>query len=232
MNVDGESSSSDLIELHTRLLAHAEELGLSGADAPHLAGCKFDGSFGSEVANISKVDLPPKVMAVKIAGQSIVLSVLPEDPDKDNVEEFLRRVRNQCVVARSFLRNAEVLDLQCILIGPRGSEGSDAWTPIAMAIDRDDRVARKFTWLRSSDPLLDDCGFKKLIKRTFLARPWAVDGAFTMAALDSLSRVAALADGGVSKVTAEEWINIGLQEDLDNDQIVQELVASWSRREK
>lgn len=230
MSEESKPQNQALVDLHRRLLGHAEGLGLQVADAPSLAGRSFDGALGSDAASISDVDLPDHAMALRIDRQSIVLCLLPETPEKDLVDDCLRKVRNQCVVARSFLRKEEVLDLQCILVGPRGSDGAEVWMAIAMAVDRDDRVARKFSWLRPMNSDLDERCFDELVKRTFLARPWSGDGMFTMAALDSLSRVAALLDGEVPRNTADQWIKIGLSEGLDNDQIVQQLVSTWAQR--
>ena len=103
-----------------------------------------------------------------------MLGVLPETASIDAVRETLRRYRNQCVIARSFLSPNQVLDLQLMLVGPRGSERSAEWRSLALMVERDDRVARKLAWLRPEDPARDPESFADFLKRTFLARPWKI----------------------------------------------------------
>lgn len=81
--------------------------------------------------------------------------LLPEMPDETDLADALRRHRNQCVVARAVLPPNAALDLALVFVGPRRSEERDAWRAAALAVERDDRVARKLVWLRPADPLND-----------------------------------------------------------------------------
>jgi hypothetical protein len=82
-----------------------------------------------------------------------MLGILPDVAAIEAVRETLRRYRNQCVIARSFLGTNETLDLQLMLLGPRASERQEAWRAMALMVERDDRVARKLAWLRPEDRL-------------------------------------------------------------------------------
>jgi hypothetical protein len=211
-------------------MAAATAVGLPAADAPQLTSDVFLGGEGSETARLKVSDLLHPLRALQLGRFTVLLAMLPEEPSLEAVTEALRRFRNQCVIARSYLSVNQALDLQGILIGPRGSEPMDEWRPLALLLERDDRVARKFVWLRPANEAADDASFADLIKRTFLARPWVNDATFTMAALDNLNRAAAMWDTSVPRDTVDEWVNLSLAPRDDADTLVQGLVATWARR--
>lgn len=223
-------SEITLDQLHGRLAAAAERVGLAVTDAPELTANVFMGGGGTEVAHIAISELPRPVRALKLGRYTVILAMLPEQPSLEAVTETLRRFRNQCVVARSYLSANETLDLQGILVGPRGSEPLDDWRPLALLAERDDRVARKFAWLRPADEAADKPSFDDLLKRTFLARPWVSDAIFTMAALDNLNRAAAMWDASVSRDTVDRWVKLSLDPREDTDALVTGLVDAWARR--
>lgn len=219
-----------LDDLHRRLANKAERVGLPFRDAPELLTNIFMGGEGAASAQLSPNDLLHPVRAARLGRYSVLLALLPEQPRLEAVTESVRRFRNLCVVARSYLSAEEALDLQGILIGPRGSEPQDDWGPLALLVERDDRVARKFAWLRPLDPEADDASFDDLVKRTFLARPWVNDATFTMAALDNLNRAAAMWDATVPRGTVDRWVSLSLGEREDPDALAADLVAAWTQR--
>jgi hypothetical protein len=131
-----------LSDLQARLVAAAHAVGLPAADAPHLTGNVFLGGEGSEAARLKVSDLSHPVRALQLGRYAILLAMLPERPSLEAVTEALRRFRNQCAIARSYLSANEALDLQGVLVGPRGSEPMDEWQPLALLLERDDRVAQ------------------------------------------------------------------------------------------
>lgn len=212
-----------------RLRAAAQALDLSVEDRPELAGGNFNGGSTASTS-LSPSDLPNESHGIKIARFNIVLGILPDMAAIEAVRETLRRYRNQCVVARSYLNPNETLDLQLMLLGPRSSERQDSWRALALMVERDDRVARKLAWLRPEDPQRDDDSFAEFLKRTFLARPWIRrEGEFEDVALDQLSAGNATAPG-LPRTTAEEWERIALDDSKTPDQIVTALVKAWERR--
>jgi hypothetical protein len=227
---DVTSSLATLNVLHERLASAATSVGLTASDAPELTGNIFRGGEGAEVARLPPSNLPGVVRALRLGRYAVLLGLLPDQPSIEAVEECLRRFRNQCVVARSYLSANEALDLQGVLVGPRGSEPLDDWRPLALLVERDDRVARKFAWLRPADEAADPVSFAELLKRTFLARPWKNEATFTMAALDNLNRAAAMSDASVPRDTVDEWVKLALTERADPDILVDGLVDAWKRR--
>lgn len=218
-----------LTDFADRLQKAAEALGLKVERRPQLASSTFNGG-SSKSTSLSPTDLPAECSAIRIDRFNIVLGLLPDMPAMEAVLETLRRCRNQCVVARSYLSANETLDLQLMLLGPRSSERQEAWRALALMVERDDRVARKLAWLRPEDPKRDDESFADFLKRTFLARPWVhPEGQFEDAALDELSTTGASAPG-LPRTTADEWERIALDEKKSPDEIVAALVKSWERR--
>lgn len=224
------ASDPTLENLQSWLAGAAEKVGLSAVDAPELTGNIFMGGDATASARLAASELPSPVRALRIGRYTLLLAMLPQEPSLGAVNEALRRFRNQCVVVRSFLSANEVLDVQGILVGPRGSERVDDWGALALLVERDDRVARKFVWLRPADEAADHESLADLVKRTFLARPWVNDSTFTMAALDNLNRAAAMWDASVPRDTVDEWVKLSLGPRDDADGLVDGLVAAWSRR--
>ena len=226
---DETTLSPGLADFADRLRGAALALGLKVQDRPELAGSAFNGG-STKSTSLSPTDLPAESYAIRIDRYNIVLGSLPDVPAMEAVQETLRRCRNQCVVARSFLGTNETLDLQLMLLGPRASERQGAWRALALMVERDDRVARKLAWLRPEDPERDEESFTDFLKRTFLARPWVhAEGKFEDAALDELSGTGATAPG-LPRTIADEWARIALDVKKSPDEIVTALVKAWERR--
>ena len=226
---DGLPLSGDLADFVERLRTAAAGLHLIAEDRLELVSSVFNGG-SSETGSLGPADLPAECYAVRINRFNIVLSVLPEIATLEAVRETLRRCRNQCVVARSYLGVNETLDLQLMLLGPRASERQEAWRALALMVERDDRVARKLAWLRPEDEQRDEESFADFLKRTFLARPWVHEvGKFEDAALDELSSSAG-STPGLPRTLAAEWERIALNEKKSPDDIVAALVKAWERR--
>lgn len=226
---DGSPLSPGLAEFADRLRSAAHALDLKIQDRPELASATFNGGL-SKSTSISPTDLPAESHGLRIDRFNVVLGVLPDVATLEAVRETLRRCRNQCVIARSYLGTNETLDLQLMLLGPRSSERQDAWRALALLVERDDRVARKLAWLRPEDEQRDEESFTEFLKRTFLARPWVhSEGTFEDAALDELSGGDA-STHGLARTLADEWDRIALDEKKAPDDIVSALVKAWERR--
>lgn len=221
-------NNSPLDWLENALKAVAARLELIALAAPELSSAVFRGGESSKSAKLEQSELPATARGLKIGRYAVLLGLLPEVPSVEAVNEALRRYRNQCVIARSYLTPNEALDLQLILIGPRGSEPVNDWQPLALLVERDERVARKLTWLRPASEAADKASFDDFLKRTFLARPWIHDAVFTMAALDNLNRAAAVGD--IPRDTVGEWVQLAQAKIGDPTALVEGLVAAWSKR--
>ncbi|WP_307370716.1 ABC-three component system middle component 1 [Peteryoungia aggregata] len=223
------SPAQEALDTVERLLIHrAMTIGLPVEAKPNFAGTIFAGGSDTPSARIEASDLPNHVRGLLIGRYPVLLTLLPEAPNDEGLSDVIRRVRNQCVVARSYLSPSAALDLHAILLGPRSSEGVDRWRALALIAERDERVARKLVWLRPKDANADEQSFDDFSKRSFLARPWVTDAIFSMAPLDNVSRAASY--GEVPRDTAGEWIRAASEPGVDADQLVDELVASWQRR--
>lgn len=218
----------DLAEFAERLRRSATELQLLIRERPELTGQSFNGDISTST-QLSVADLPSDSVGISIGRYNVLIGILPDVPASQAVSECLRRYRNQCVVARSFLSGNESLDLQLLLIGPRGSERQDAWRALALMVERDDRVARKLAWLRPEDPRRDDESFAEFVGRSFLARPWQGADSFSDVALDELSGSGAVGEG-LPRTTADEWERIALDSSKEPEELVEELVRAWQKR--
>ncbi|RWG14587.1 MAG: hypothetical protein EOQ55_23650 [Mesorhizobium sp.] len=221
-------SNSTLDWFEASLRAAARSVNLETRNAPELASAIFRGGEASAQARLEPSELPSAVRGLRIDRYAVLIGLLPEVPSVEALNETLRRYRNQCVVARSYLTANEALDLQLFLIGPRGSEKADEWQSLALIVERDERVARKLAWRRPSNEASDAASFAEFIKRTFLARPWIHDAVFTMAALDNLNKAAAVGD--VPRDTVGEWVQLAQTKRDDPAGLVEGLVNAWSRR--
>ena len=223
------SPAQESLEAGERLIAgRAAELGLAVETKPIYAGYIFAGGSDTPAARLEPSNLPIHVRGLQIGRYAVLLTLLPEAPDEEGIGEVVRRVRNQCVVARSYLSSATALDLHAILLGPRGSEGVDRWKALALIVERDERVARKLVWLRPREASADEQSFADFAKRSFLSRPWITGAIFSMAPLDNVSRAAVFDD--VPRDTAGEWLRLASEPGIDSDSLVDQLVASWQRR--
>jgi hypothetical protein len=212
--------------------ARAAELNLKMRNMPQYAERVFAGGGESASARLETSDLPAHARGLQIDRYAIVLALMPEVPSEEGVADTVRRARNQCVVARSYLSPPGALDLHAFLLGPRGSEGVDLWRALALIAERDERVSRKLVWLRPEDPAADEESFAEFTQRTFLARPWVTDAVFSMAPLDNVSRAATA--GEVSRDTASAWIKLAsaAEEDdgWDPEAMVEGMIAAWHQR--
>lgn len=228
---DGTTLTPGLADLADRLRKTAVLLGLKVRDRVDLVSTTFNGGSINSTS-LSLTDLPAEAYAIQIDRFNIVLSVLPDVPAMEAVLETLRRCRNQCVIARSYLNSNEPLDLQLMLLGPRASERQTEWRSLALMVERDDRVARKLAWLRPEDPQQDEESFANFQKRTFLARPWVHDeGQFDDAELDRLGGTGATTPG-LPRAITDEWERIALNENKSPDDIVTALIKVWERRQQ
>jgi hypothetical protein len=227
------SVNESILSWFARQLTETAKLaGLSSHENEELASTIFRGGQNQESAQIQPTDLPTRVLAVKLGRHSVLLGELPPTPSKESIEDVLRRFRNQAVIARSYLTANEALDLQVFLVGPAGSEANDRWLTLGLLIERDEKVARKLAWLRPSEKSNDIKSYGEFIRRSFLAQPWVYDGVFTVADLDSLTRIPELADGSLPRNTAEQWVRLTTKYQDDTVTLVDSLIDAWGNRGK
>jgi len=215
-----------LSEFAARAKAAANRTKLQVTVRSELLGTQFRGNGNQEI--LKGLHLPLEIETMTIGRFSILLGRLAITPDVMMVQDGTRRYRNQCVIARSHLRPEEALDLQLWLVGPDGSGDSPEWIAVALAIERDDRVARKLVWLPPSDPSSRDISFDHFISRTFLARPWEYVEQAKNVQLDRLSSLHKIVAGlGVEPTVLSSWFELASSELTDGPELVDALVDSW-----
>ena len=209
-----------------RTISAARALNI-GAEVRHeLTSADFRGGTGEEVLRGSH--LPLEVATATIGRFPILFGRLPISPDIALVRDGVRRYRNQGVVARSHLAPERALDLQLWLLGPDGSEDDPEWRALALAMERDDRVARKLVWLPPENPGERDAAFAGFVARTFLARPWQALPPQPAAQLDRLSELVAIAaDLGIEQSVLNRWFELADSELADGPELVDSLVDAW-----
>ena len=195
---------------------------------PEFSGTSFNGS-DAHSATLSSSDIPAECIALSIGRYTLILGALPDTPTKIAVEEVVRRYRNQCVVARSHLKPSESLDMQLMLLGPRGSDTNSDWDTLAKLVERDDRVARKLVWLMPEAPEGDDTGYDQFIKRSLFSRPWRKPSDFKDLELDKLSDADVKGDG-LPSAMVEAWEKIALDPEKTPDEIVDAIVKVWQTK--
>jgi len=229
MTTDFRSTAEDLDRLRDRVAGAAQAIGFEPVEAPAVTGRAFKGGEGTESATLSASDLPTETRALRFDRYTFLLALLPDEPALAGVEEAVRRFRNQCVIARSFLPANQALDLQGILMAPRGSDQDDDWRAVSLMVERDDRVVRKFVWLRPKSEAEEDASFEALLRRSALARPWDSDAEFTMAALDNINKLVA-ETSAVQRDLMDDWIKLALEDDGNPDELVDQLIEAAKAR--
>ena len=218
-----------LEEFVGRVVDAACLLGIAAEAREALVSANFRGGSGEEV--LKGTHLPDQV-AMRVVGRfPILFGHLPVSPDAVLVREGVRRYRNQAVVSRSHLSLGQAIDLHIWLMGPDGSEGDPAWITLALAIERDDKVARKLVWLPPEAEAERDASFSRFVARTFLARPWKSVPPQSGTQLDRLSELFSVADGlGIEPAVLGKWFEFADSDLADGAELVDALVAAWPER--
>lgn len=218
-----------LEEFVRRVVDAASALGIAAEAREALISANFRGGSGEAVLKGSH--LPDQVAAKTIGRFPILFGLLPVSPEAVLVREGVRRYRNQAVVSRSHLPLGQAMDLQIWFVGPDGSEGDPAWLTLALAIERDDKVARKLVWLPPEGEAERDVSFLRFAARTFLARPWKSVPPQSGAQLDRLSELFSLAEGlGIEPTVLGQWFELADSDLADGAELVDALVAAWPGR--
>lgn len=216
---------ADFVERVTRA---ARNVSVSFARREDLESREFRGGKGEPALQAAL--LPDEVVGATLGRTPVLFATLPDTYNNQLVAETVRGLRNQSVIARSYLRTEQVVDLQLWLSGPAASLEDPSWRSLAVVIERDDRVARKLVWLRSLDIQQWGASFESFIARTFLARPWKSAPQQPHAKLDRLSALLSVAsEVGVDPAVLRRWFDVAEStEDYESGaDLVDQLIAAW-----
>lgn len=209
-----------------RAVEAAASVSISSSTNAALTSGQFPGESGDQVSKGSQ--LPLEVNATLLGRYAVLFGLLPPAPDPVLVADYVRRYRNQLVIARSHLGTDQALDLQLWLMGPHGSDLEPEWKALSLAIERDDRVARKLVWLPPNGPEERNASFEEFVSRTFLARPWNVANPHSTGQLDRFSEVVSVvSDLGLSQEILSRWIEIAGSDIEDGPVLIDALLAVW-----
>lgn len=211
----------------------AGSVGLSLVRREDLESREFRGGRGQETLQASL--LPDEVYGAFVGRTPLLLAMLPDSHDEHVVDDAVKRLRNQSVIARSFLRPEQVVDLQLWLSGPLASAENPLWRSVAVVIERDERVARKLVWLRSAVPEGHADSFSSFVARTFMARPWAVAPQRSHAQLDRLTALMSVAsDEDVGPEVLRRWFDLAeATDDVESGaELIEQLIAALKERQR
>lgn len=162
--------------------------------------------------------LPDRHVSVLIGPWPVLIGDL--GPDAGQAADALRRYLNQAAIAWSHLGHRGE-DLLLLLVGPMGSEQDDDWQQVQRTIERDDRVCRKLVWLPPAEAESIGASLeKRVLTRTFLARPWAeavtTEGGGDLAALTDDALIRLFVEAGLTEDQAKSWFaTLSADDDAD-----------------
>lgn len=153
------------------------------------------------------------------------LSLLLCGIDSANIDESYREALWWTGLVRSDLTLSKRGDLHLFLIAPQGTREDPAWLARRSRIESDERFCRKFLWLPSTEPNLEEVA--AFLDRTFLAHPWEGRSAEPRS-LDPLEQLLDHASTGV-QLSANElrhWLaTLGATDASAGQQLAEALVG-------
>lgn len=178
-------------------------------------------SFPSSNDDVSPVK-SGEVVGLQLGSYPVLAATLQLN-DRAALTARLKALHGQVVIARSYMRPAEVINAHLFLCATESGVGD--WESIVDIAERDESVCRKVVWVPALDDL--DKSFDAFVARTFLARPWDSDDAVLDAPLDHNSHVvqSALIAAGLDPAMAMRWEQLIDKTTDDPDVLVAKLVA-------
>lgn len=190
-----------LDEFAKRLKDAAAETGWSTERVDDFIASRFRGRPDESVPSAEGT-----VLGLRIGAYPVLLAMI-ELEDGPRMDRDLKRLHAQMVVARSYMRPAEVINAHLLLCAVR-SKGDNDWQAVKDVAERNEAVCRKIVWMH--DPKASEQAWLHFINRTFLARPWRAADTQDSVALDSTVSLArmVLEEAGLTPTSAARWANI------------------------
>jgi hypothetical protein len=206
-------------DLRNRLLATAVQLDWSAEEAPEFVSPQFRGR-----PNASTAPLPPIAYGIRLGAYPAIVAPVTLGT-KAEMQETLRLLHSQMVIARSYMVRAEVINAHIFLCAVDAALDTD-WRNVIDIAERQETVCRKVIWL--PDPKRLDQSYDDFRARTFLAAPWDDVAERHDAQLDHNQGLAAklLTEAGLPANIAPDWIEIVDQAGEDVDTMVERLVRA------
>lgn len=206
-------------ELRNRLFGTAHQLGWRYEEVAAFVSPQFRGR-----PDASTAPLPPQAFGIRLGSYPAIVAPVVLGT-KAEIQDALKRLHSQMVIARSYMTRAEVINAHIFICAVDPSPTAD-WRNVIDLAERDETVCRKVIWLPDLKAL--DASYENFRNRTFLAAPWETVVERRDAALDQVQGLAAtlLVDSGLDAKTAADWIDIVNQPDQDTETMVARLVQA------
>lgn len=188
-------------DLRDRLIDSAERMGWPVVEAPDFVRPHFRGR-PDDAASTGPLD----AFGLRLGDFPILVAPVTLS-DEASMRAALRALHGQMVMARSYMRQDEVINAHILLCATDPSPTGD-WRSIVDLAERDETVCRKIVWV----PRLVDveASYAEFIARTFLAIPWLDTDERHDAALDANQGLALrlLVKQGLSNEVAARWVEV------------------------
>lgn len=206
-------------ELRDRLMASASNLGWPVEQVPDFVSAQFRGRLDASTAPLPDVAYGIRLGAYPAIIASVTLG------KKAEMQETLRLLHSQLVIARSYMTRTEVINAHIFLCAVNPRLDTD-WRTVIDIAERDESVCRKVIWLPDPNDL--DRSYAEFCARTFLAAPWEDVTERHDAPLDRVQGLAAtlLIQAGLPEAITPAWIDIVDQAGEDLDAMVERLVGA------
>ncbi|WP_421440151.1 ABC-three component system middle component 1 [Agrobacterium tumefaciens] len=204
-------------DLKHRLMASARTLGWPTSMVPEFERRQFRGR-----SDESQVSLPDDVHGLRLGDYPVLVSPVALVSELE-MQSSLRKLHNQMVIARSYMKESEVINAHLILCASDPSPDAD-WRTIVDLAERDETVCRKIVWIPDTNAI--EGSYQDFLSRTFLASPWTYVDERHNAPLDNNQGLAKriLVEKGLTADVAEQWIATVETMKEDPDAMVVELV--------
>lgn len=204
-------------DLRNRLLTTAAQLGWLAQEAPEFVSPQFRGRPDASTAR-----LPTVAYGIRLGAYPAIVAPVTLGT-KAEMQETLRLLHSQMVIARSYMMRSEVINAHIFLCAVEPALDTD-WRNVIDIAEREETVCRKVIWLPDIRRL--DKSYDEFCARTFLATPWDNLAERRDAQLDHNQGLAAklLIEAGLPEDIATDWIHIVDQAGEDVDTMVERLV--------
>lgn len=172
----------------------------------------------------SEKSLPSNAIGLRLGDYPVLVASI-ELGDLAGLQESLRSLHTQMVIARSYMLAEEVINAHIMLIA-EGPDPTQDWRRALDLAERDETVCRKLVWIPNPDDF--DRSYTLFAARTFLATPWKSAPSVQSAPLDHNQGLVlrTLQKHGLSQGTAAQWASLANQIHSDPDSLVTALTAA------
>jgi hypothetical protein len=212
------SSIEDIYDFPARLIQTARFVGWETSEWPELTSAVFRGRHDETEAT-----RPRHARGLRLGTYPVIVSSLTLGT-VEVVQEQVRALHNQMLIARSYLQAEQVVDAHIFLVCQAVASSVDSLRAVDL-VERDQRICRKLVWVTDESDIAGS--YQAFIDRTFLATPWLGVNSSDSAPLDQNERLIrdVLVDLKLTSESAADWLTILDDPPEDAGTLVDELVS-------